>query len=113
MGLRLERWLATLKQLTQFPPVILDGGLYVLIALFNSLAAGLASDEAAKFVSPSVLFWMRLGFFSIAQMLLAAKMFRSTAFADHQKQVKESDTQRWEKYPPPPVAIAPQPESKT
>lgn len=71
------------------PPVVFDGLVYTAIAALNAFAAGIGSDEAAKFISPMPLFWMRLLSYVFAQTMLAVKMFRSTGYADYQKDVKE------------------------
>jgi hypothetical protein len=63
-------------------PVFIDGATYVAIALFAALAAEFGTDEAAKYISPMALFWIRLACGTISASLLALKMFRSTAFAE-------------------------------
>jgi hypothetical protein len=69
-------------------PVILEGGLYAGIALANFWQASLGSDTAAKMIGPRPLFWSQLFVGSAATVLLAIKMFRSTAFSDSQKNGK-------------------------
>jgi hypothetical protein len=63
-------------------PVFIDGATYVAIALFTALATSFGSDEAAKYVCPQALFWIRLACGAISASLLALKMYRSTAFAE-------------------------------
>lgn len=70
------------------PPVFTDGMLYVLVAIFAFQNSVLSSDDAAKYISPGLLFWMKFTIGSLAAGALALKLFRSTAFADHQQQKK-------------------------
>lgn len=70
-------------------PVFIDGLTYVLIAFFGAVAAALSSDEAAKFITPTILFWSRTVCQAIGAALLALKMFRSTSFAEHVEQKKQ------------------------
>jgi hypothetical protein len=65
------------------PPAFIDGALYVAIAFFGAWAAGLGNDEAAKYVQDETLFWARNSCGSITAALLALKMYRSTAYAEH------------------------------
>ncbi len=77
------------KYFTNISPVFLDGLLYILIALFGALSAAFSSDESAKYLEPENLFWIRTFCGANSAWLLALKMFRSTAFAEHQAQVKK------------------------
>lgn len=70
-------------------PAFIDGLTYVMIAFFGAIAAALSSDEAAKFILPTVLFWSRTVCQAIGAALLALKMFRSTTFAEHVEQKKQ------------------------
>ena len=62
----------------------LDGWLYVGVAVCTTLAGCLNTDEAAKFFSPSLLFFSKTAAASIGAGLLAGKMYRSTTFANAQ-----------------------------
>lgn len=73
------------------PPVFIDGLLYALVAMFGFLQTQFGSDDAAKFISPQVLFWIKTVVGAMAAMALSIKLYRSTAFADHQAQ-KKADT---------------------
>ena len=79
----------TYRYLSQIPAVWLEGLLYCAIAVFGFLQTQLATDEAAKFITPQVLFWAKTVVGAAAAGSLAAKMFRSTTFAEHRR----SDTQ--------------------
>lgn len=70
-------------------PVWIDGSIYVMMAVTSANAAMLSSDNAAKYISAQVLFYMLWGNLVVDGGLLALKMFRSTAFADHKQQVKD------------------------
>lgn len=73
------------------PSVFIDGLIYGLIAFFTAWTAILSSDDAAKYIVPAVLFWSK-GFCGAANaVLLALKMYRSTSFADHQKEKKDKE----------------------
>jgi uncharacterized membrane protein len=82
------RWLSNYFQ--GVSPAFVDGALYVAIAFVGAIAAAMSSDEAAKFISATVLFWARTFFQSVAAALLALKMFRSTSFAEHVEQKKKN-----------------------
>lgn len=70
-------------------PIQLDGTLYILIASFGFVQGFFSSDEAYKYVHPAVLFWMK-AFTGVALAAVGAlKMFRSTSYADHMKDVKQ------------------------
>lgn len=80
------------KYFTSVSPVFMDGALYINIALFQALTAAFSSDEAAKYIEPESLFWVRTFCGVNSAWLLALKMFRSTAFAEHQaKQAEEKE----------------------
>lgn len=57
--------------------------LYCAIAFFTALSGGMSTDEAAKYISPVVLFWIRTVCTVSGATLLAAKMFLSTSYADY------------------------------
>lgn len=63
-----------------------DGIIYALIALFGALSASMGSDEAAKWLEPETLFWTRVLSNNATAVLLAVKMFRSTAYANYLKE---------------------------
>ena len=65
----------------------LDALLYVLVATCGYMTGSLGSDEAAKWVSPQVLFWLKFGVGAAGAGALAFKMFRSTSYADSRKVV--------------------------
>jgi hypothetical protein len=58
--------------------------IYCAIAFFTALNASFSTDEAAKYISPTVLFWLRTTCSSLTGTLLAAKLFLSTSYADWQ-----------------------------
>ncbi len=75
-------------------PVHLDGLIYVLIAFFGSWTALLGSDEAAKFISDTPLFWSRGTCTSLGAAMLALKMYRSTAYSDWRKEQNGHGSQK-------------------
>lgn len=64
--------------------------LYCLLALFGYLSGVFGSDEAAKYMRPSVLFWMKTTFGALAAITLSAKMFLSTTYAEWQHKRKSN-----------------------
>lgn len=62
--------------------VWIDGTLYACIAGFAFSLTFLGTDEAAKYISATMLFWMKYGFGLGSAIAQAAKMFRSTVFSD-------------------------------
>lgn len=94
MLLRIQNYVDKLK------PVTVDGALYILIALFGFLATAFGSDESKEMMSKSVLFWVKVMVGAMSAILLALKMFRSTSYADHQKE------KQYEKTNPPSSPVA-------
>lgn len=71
--------------LASIPAVFIDGVLYALIAFLIFSQSYLGGDEAAKYVSPAVKFWMNYAVGGLGAFFGAIKMFRSTSYADHQE----------------------------
>lgn len=69
--------------IARVPPLLIDGALYVFTGFFAFLLTQFGTDEAAKYVAPPLLFWLKVGFGALANATLNLKMFRSTAFADY------------------------------
>lgn len=67
------------------PAVFIDGALYALMAWFIFSQSYLGGDEAAKFISPAAKFWINYAMGGFAAFIGAVKMFRSTAYSDHQE----------------------------
>ena len=65
--------------------VIIDGMLYVWIAILTFIATQFSSDDAAKYIPAETLFWSKMAIGTISTGLVALKMFRSTSFAKHQE----------------------------
>lgn len=68
-------------------PVFIDGLLYVCILSFAFIQSYFTSDESYKYVSPYFLFWMKFVVGLLGTIAGAVKMFRSTSYSDHLKQV--------------------------
>ena len=68
----------------------IDGFLYVGIATFGAITACMSTDEAAKYLAPETLFWVRTSCSVFGASLLSLKMYRSTGFA--QAKVDKGDT---------------------
>lgn len=68
----------------------LNFALYLFIASGTAFAAGIGTDEAAKYLSPETLFWLRLAVGVVVTTATAAKAFTSTSFSDSKnKQTNE------------------------
>ena len=74
-------------------PMFIDGTLYALIALFAFLGTFFGSEDAAQYVHPVWLFWVKGIIGSLSAFLLAIKLFRSTSFADHQESKRTGNTE--------------------
>ena len=90
-ALRRIAWAALWAWLTTVKPVVIDGLLYALIALFGALVGIFSSDEVYKYVNPHVVFWTR----TVSSVLLATasalKMFRSTSYGDHRAEADKTE----------------------
>lgn len=71
--------------LLNVPPVMIDGLLYTLVAMFVAAQGIFTSEEAYKYVNPYALFWGKSTLAIFGAGLAALKMFRSTSYADHIK----------------------------
>lgn len=98
MGQRVRNMLETLHQIGDAldKVVDLDFWLYIFIALFGGVSAVLGGNDAILYISAQKLFYLR-SFCSIAAaVLLAAKMYRSTKFAQR-KQTRQVELAKVEK----------------
>lgn len=80
---------ATVQYFASIPAVVIDGALYAMLAWLLFSQASLGGDEAAKYVDPTVKFWINYGIGGSAAMVGAIKMFRSTSYGDHQQAKKD------------------------
>jgi hypothetical protein len=67
------------------PPVFLDGAIYVGMSIASLWVGILGSEQARTLIGTVALFWISSIVSTLNTALLALKMFRSTSFADHQK----------------------------
>jgi len=76
-------------------PVHIDGAIFVAIAVFGAGASALGSDDAAKYIAPATLWYVKNICTAIAAGLLSLKMFRSTAYSADVKieAAKRGDTE--------------------
>lgn len=85
---RISRWV------NEIPDAHIDCTLFALIAFFIFAQGYCGGDEAAKFLSPQVKFWVNFVLGSGGAVCGSVKMFRSTAYAQHkEKKDAESNTQ--------------------
>lgn len=73
-----------------FQPVVIDGALWVGIGICAAMQISFTSDEAYKYLNPTVLWWLKFNIGWINAGCAALKMFRSTAYAKHVQDVKDA-----------------------
>lgn len=83
----------------QVSPVFIDGFLYMLIAVFGAIQGYLSLDDAAKWVNPQILFWMKGVAIVCLTSVTSIKMFRSTSFAEYQRKKNGGNTTTFVKPP--------------
>ena len=81
----------TLKKIIYAPSALMDMWIWIGIGVFTVLYGAFASDEAAKYIPGLWIFLLKTFCQAVGGGLAAAKMYRSTGFAEHLKK-KESDT---------------------
>ena len=81
----MKRLLAIIGALKQVDPIFVDGGLYVGMAIFTALSGFFSTDEAAKYLEPVYLFWLRGFCTTNGAWMLALKMFRSSHYSEYRK----------------------------
>lgn len=69
----------------------IDGGMYVLGAIFIFTQGFFSTDEVYKYVDPVTVFWIRYCTGSGAAACAALKAFRSMTFARITRQKAEAD----------------------
>lgn len=73
-------------------PVVIDGFLYVCIAMFGSIIGLMSTDEVYKYMNPYAVFYIKaLSSIGLAGVS-ALKMFRSTSYSDHQADKKAASS---------------------
>ncbi len=71
----------------QIKPVVIDGFLYVVIAICGTITAILTSDEVYKYMNPYFVFYFKGTNEILAAGATALKMYRSTSYSDHRARV--------------------------
>lgn len=71
--------------------VHIDGVLYVTLGTFVFLQGYFSTEDASKYMSPAFNFWVNCIVGGILAGASALKMYRSTAFADHQIEKKNGN----------------------
>lgn len=69
--------------------VLIDGTLYVAVQMLTFLSVSFSQDESAKYISPALLFWIKIIIGELTAGFFAVKIFRSTQFADAKSENKE------------------------
>ncbi len=70
----------------------IDGALYVGIGFLTAIQGGFSTDDAAKYIAPATLWWVRTSVMGLLAGVAALKMFRSQAFSDYLKDKKDHPT---------------------
>lgn len=65
-------------------PVVIDGFLYVIIAVCGFAEATLTSDDVFKYMNPYLVFYIKWIVGMLGAGATALKMFRSTSYSEHQ-----------------------------
>lgn len=87
-------------------PVVIDGTLYVSIAVFLATQTFFTTDEAYRYVNPYVIFWIKAVSGILGAGAGALKMFRDQSYAKHRQSQDEKDSQN-SPLPNPPVGTTP------
>lgn len=87
----MNRILTIIKEAMTIPPVVIDGAVIIAIQMLTYLQTSFGTDEAAKWIAPMTLFWIKVSIGEFAAGLLALKMFRSTAYASYQQDKKDEN----------------------
>lgn len=77
-----------IKLLMTIPPVFTDGFLLVLSSFCAGVLTYLATEEAYKYVCPTLLFWTKVTLGSTSSSISALVAFRSKVYSRHLQQVK-------------------------
>lgn len=81
-----------IKAIITLKPVVIDGLLYVCIALFLAMEATFSSDDVYKYVNAHFIFWAKALVGWMGAAAGALKMFRSTTYSDHLANEKTTKT---------------------
>lgn len=92
---------------TGFRSMMIDAILFVFLSTLPVIVAMFASDEAAKYLSPEALFWIKNGLGALGAAIGSIKCFRSLSFANHlnQKNIDEGKESIFTQQPKPSVVI--------
>lgn len=74
-------------------PVVVDGWLYVTIAVSGAAMTYLGEDSSYKYLDPYFIFYAKGASGLILQAANALKMFRSTGYAQHLEAKRTGNTQ--------------------
>lgn len=73
-----------IKRYGNMKSVVIDGFLYVVIAVCGFAEATLTSDDIFKYMNPYCVFYSKWIMGMIGAGATALKMFRSTSYSEHQ-----------------------------
>lgn len=72
-----------MKRYGKVKPVVLDGFLYVVMAMGGALEAILTSKEVYDYMLPWIVFYMKMGLATFIAGAGALKMYRSKQYSEH------------------------------
>lgn len=78
----MQRYFSTIS------PIFLDGCIAVLIAMMTAISMNIAQDDASKYLSGQLRWWMIVVIGSLTQGLHALSKFRDQTFSRHLDVVK-------------------------
>ena len=87
-----------MTQLTSTRSMFIDAILFVLLATLPVVVAMFASDEAAKYMSPESIFWLKNLVAIFGAAMGSVKAYRSLGFAHHihEKAVEKAKSDKLE-----------------
>ena len=81
-----------IKLLMQIPPVFTDGFLLMVATFCGATLTYLSTEEAYKYVYPTLLFWLKIILGSTSSTITALVGFRSKVYSQHSQQLKADAT---------------------
>jgi hypothetical protein len=85
------------KYFSDIPPVFLDGCIAVLIASMTALNMSFATDDSAKYVDPTIRWYVLVFIGTLIQGLHALSKFRDKTYSAHMAAKQDEKKQQDEK----------------
>lgn len=81
-----------MKKYGNVKPVVIDGFLYVIIAMGGSVEISLTSDDCYKYMNAYVIWYSKVLVAVFIAGATALKMYRSTSYKEHRDAVDAKDS---------------------